>query len=466
MMTSKVSEQTFTYEQAKEFLTNYWYWNPQELSCFEEKYYEVARFEHRLPNNPKEYYDKQNYFFAFSSLFGEQFFTLDELTEFCILEYQKCPDDCKPKALSSFYMQLRDIEPRLHSAPKQTYDLTSMRVLFGLKEVVYFQYQDARSYCIREYENLPKNKKPKKLTLFYKKLSTKEPMLPSSPNRKYNGKGWVSYRELFGLQNIVHMSYEGAVEYCSMEYYKVIEKEKPTSLTSFYRFLRKKNCNLPSSPNNFYRDEGWVSFNALFGLDEKILFSYEETVEFCSKKYAEFRYKDRPSNLTQFYYKLRAVENRLPRVPSQVYSARGNVLFKDLFMVEEVVHFSYSEAVVYCSLAYDKSPVPDTYKNLLRLYRKLRADEPRLPVNPKKFYASSDWESFQRFFGIKKYFSYEETLNYCKSKYWELDRNKLPINLCKFYKELRKSEPRLPSCPSTFYEGVGPAGFKSIFGLG
>lgn len=399
-MPLKIVDEKFTYEQAKAFLTDYWYWNPQEISCFEEKYIEVAKFEQRLPNNPSDCFYSPDYFFAFSSLFGEEFFTFDEIVEFCSFEYQKIPDDSKPAALLDFYKKLRVIESRMPRAPDQAYGLSSIRVLFGLEEIEFFTYQDARSYCIREYEKLPKNKKLKQFTRFYKKLSREEPRLPSSPNRHYKDKGWISFRVIFGLQNITHLSYEEVVEYCSEEYRSISDAETSTDLKLFYSGLRDRNINLPSTPSNFYKNKGWVSWGELFGLDEKVLFSYEEAVDYCSGKYRELPDDKKPSNLTHFYQEIRASEPRLPAVPRQFYFNAGWISYKELFNANEKAYFSYEEAVRYCADKYSECLLNEKPRNLKKFYKWLRVSELRLPSNPDAKYKDKGWIGIRAMFGL------------------------------------------------------------------
>jgi hypothetical protein len=161
-------------------------------------------------------------------LFGEEFFTSDEIVEFCSFEYQKIPDDSKPATLLDFYKKLRVIESRMPSAPDQTYGLSSIRTFFGLNKIAFFTIQEAKEFCSQEYSCLPSDQKPAQLTRFYNKLRRTEPMLPSTPERHYKGKEWVSYRVLFGLEDIVHLSYEEAVAYCSEEYKKLPNNERPT----------------------------------------------------------------------------------------------------------------------------------------------------------------------------------------------------------------------------------------------
>lgn len=399
-MSLKRSDKTFIYEQAREYLTDYWYWNPQEILCFEEKYFEVAMLEQRLPANPRECFFSPDHFFAFSSLFGDDFFTFDELVEFCSYEYQQIPEDCKPAALLGFYKNLRVMEQRMPSAPEQFYGVNSIRMLFGLKQIAFFTYQEAEEFCTQKFSNLPSDQKPAQLTLFYKKLSTKEVMLPSTPERHYRGKGWTSYRVLFGLEDIIHLSYEDASEYCSGEYKKISDNKKPTDLVAFYSVLRLENLNLPSSPSGFYKNKGWVSWRALFELEEKVLFSYLEAVENCSKKYHELSDEKKPTNLTDFYLELRALEPRLPRIPGEVYKNKGWISFKALFNANEKVFLTYEEAVEFCTKKYEECLVNEKPSNLRKFYRFLKASEPILPGQPEEKYKGKGWKSIRAMFSL------------------------------------------------------------------
>ncbi|MEA1989433.1 MAG: hypothetical protein U9N57_09560 [Pseudomonadota bacterium] len=399
-MTLIVSDEKFTYEQAREFLTDYWYWNPQEISCFEEKYLEVARFEQRLPISPSDNFYSPDYFFAFSSLFGEEFFTFDEIVEFCSYAFQKNSGYSQLVGLKAFYKELRLLESRMPSAPEQFYGVSSIRMLFGLSQIAFFTYQEAEEFCTQEYGSLPSDQKPAQLTLFYKKLTSKGPVLPSTPERHYKGTGWVSYRVLFGLEDIVYLSYEDAFEYCSEEYKKISDNEKPSDLGAFYSTLRDENLNLPSTPSAFYKNKGWVSWRALFELEEKVLFSYLEAVEYCSKKYHDLSGKKKPTNLTKFYLELRGLDLRLPRAPGQAYKNKGWVSFKELFNANEKVFLTCEEAVAFCTKKYEECPVNEKPSNLRKFYKLLRASEPRLPGSPEEKYKSKGWKSIRAMFSL------------------------------------------------------------------
>jgi len=393
----------FTYEQVVEHLEDYWYWNPQEILCFETKYFEMAKSESRLPDNPREYYKEDVSLFAYSTLFGEGHFTYQEAVEYCTDKYSELPGDKKPSNLNTFYQELTDSELRLPSSPNNFYkgkDWVSFRAMFSLEDIVLFTYNEAVEYCREKYGELPDDKKPSKLMTFYQELRYSEPRLPSTPNNFYKGKDWVSFRGMFGLEDIVLFTYNETVEYCSEKYNELPDDKRLSNLNTFYQELRGSEPRLPRNPNKQFDNKGWVSFRVMFGLEDIVFFTYDEAVEYCSKKYNELPGNENPSSLNAFYQGLRYSEPRLPASPYECYKDKSWISIKVMFGLEDIVFFTYDETVEYCSEKYNELSDDENPSKLMAFYQDLRDSEPRLPSTPGQYFQDNGWVSIRMLFDL------------------------------------------------------------------
>lgn len=471
LMGSKLVENIFSYEQAIKYLEDYWYWNPQEISCFESKYFEIAEFELRLPSSPKEHYCENVSFFAYSTMFGEKFFTYNESLEYCSKMYNELPEDKRTKNLNDFYHELRSLESRLVRNPNAIFKdkgWISIRDMFGIEDAFpIFTHVQAVEYCSAKLNELDQVNRPVRLMDFYKKLRVTEPRLPSNPIKYFKDNGWSSIRSLFGIEAIVHFTYDEAVRYCITKYRDISDGNKPTSLQSFYKELRVAEPRLPPSPYQSYKDSGWLSMKVMFGIDEVSKFNYEQASEYCTEKYNELSDEEKPTSLHSFYNELRDLEPKLKSSPSMYIGDKPLVSIRVFFGLTDLVLFTYREAVEYCSekyhcIQYDKKPTA-----LQSFYRELSYLEPRLPSNPDKYYRDQVCTSILGMFGLEEkiFFTYDEAMAYCSGKYRELPDKKKPTNLNAFYQKLRAVEERLPSGPNVFFKNDGWVSFRVLFGL-
>ena len=79
--------------------------------------------------------------------------------------------------------------------------------------------------------------------------------LPSHPELYYQDKGWTSYLSFWGKSGMSNLSIEEA---------KHVVKKEGVKNRDEYR-LFSKNLGLPSHPDLFFRDKGWMGWNDFFG---------------------------------------------------------------------------------------------------------------------------------------------------------------------------------------------------------
>lgn len=93
---------------------------------------------------------------------------------------------------------------------------------------------------------------------------TKKPLsIPSNPYSVYKNKGWISFGHWLGTKNVYNgfkefLSFEEAFSFIKedIKKYNIINKKK------WYEYCNSKYKpnNIPSNPDNFYKNNGWVSW--------------------------------------------------------------------------------------------------------------------------------------------------------------------------------------------------------------
>lgn len=259
-----------SYTATQTYLTNYWWFNPQVIESFEDKYYELAARNNRLPHDPMNAFALESSFFAFSTLFGEEFFTFEEAIKFCTKAYSELQSHTD---LQKIYNLLRSKEARLPSAPSVIYKdkWQSWRAFFNVQQFTivskYYSLSELRILCIDKYK--AQDKKPVNLQNFFKSFKHGDEKIPKNPFSFYRKPGeWVSWQDLFGLEDNKWASYQAIQEFCLRMYQK--EVHKPKNLAVYYLALRKtyeEEISLPRHPESFYAKKNeWKSFKSLFGM--------------------------------------------------------------------------------------------------------------------------------------------------------------------------------------------------------
>ncbi len=261
----------FNYQETQVFLSDYWWFNPQDIEDYEQKYHELATSNSRLNTDPRKAFRDDVNFFAFSSLFGEEFFTYKEALEYCSKEYLKLQNHVD---LQQFFKTLRLKEPRLPANPASTYkenwtlwcDFFKIELL--IVEPSFYLISELRAKCIEHFDLAPV--KTKNLQKFYQTFKHNDPKMPMNPYLFYKRTGeWLSWQDLFGFKTNAWDEYFTTREFCIKKYQEA--HAKPTDLAKFYlslRELHRANVSLPRHPESFYaKTKEWKSFNMLFGLD-------------------------------------------------------------------------------------------------------------------------------------------------------------------------------------------------------
>ncbi len=195
----------------------------------------------------------------------------------------------------------------------------------------------------------------------------------------------------------------------------------------------REDPRLPSGPQKFYADAGWIDWYDLLGNARPDFYP----------TYAEARAAAQALGIKrQADYTKRYRENpRLPSCPEGVYADAGWIDWYDFLGNERAeLYPTYAEAQA-AAQALGIKRQPDYIKR----YR----ENPRLPSHPDKVYADAGWIDWYDFLGNKRpdfYPTYAEARAVAQA----LGIKRLPD-----YKKRYRENPRLPSNPNEVYADAG-----------
>lgn len=260
----------FSYQETRNYLSDYWWFNPQAIESFEDKYFELAAHNSSLPADPESIYGVDTAFFAFSTLFGEEFFTFDEAMNYCSKAYSELKNHVD---LQNFYKFLCLKESRLPCAPYVAYknQWETWAEFFNTKQLMvkskYYSLTELRILCKEKYE--AQDEKPINLQNFFQSFKHEDEKIPKNPFLYYRKTGeWLGWKHLFGFETNKWATYKAAQQFCIKMYQK--QSVKPTNLASYYLALREfhqEKIRLPRHPDSYYaKTNKWHSFKSLFGV--------------------------------------------------------------------------------------------------------------------------------------------------------------------------------------------------------
>jgi len=209
-----------------------------------------------------------------------------------------------------------------------------------------------------------------------------------------------------------------------------------------YKKRFRNDPRLPSSPNKYYADAGWIDGYDFFGNERPDLYpTYAEAQAAAQalgiKSLPDYNKRDRD-------------DPRLPFSPDQTYADAGWIDWYDFLGNESPdLYPTYAEAQAAAQALGIKK-----WHDYKKRFRK----DPRLPSNPSKFYADAGWIDGYDFFGNEKpglYPTYAEA---------QAAAQALGIKSLPDYNKRYRDDPRLPSNPAAIYAGTGWIDWYDLLG--
>jgi signal recognition particle subunit SEC65 len=150
----------------------------------------------------------------------------------------------------------------------------------------------------------------------YQKRYKKDPRLPSKPARF---KGWISWPNFFGKPTPdFYPTYKEAK--------RAVQRLNIKASAEYFKRY-KEDPRLPSTPNAFYKDKGWIDWFNFFG---------KPTPDFYPTYKEAKRAVQRLNIKTSTEYPKRYKKDpRLPSNPDKFYKNKGWIEFLDFFRKEK-----------------------------------------------------------------------------------------------------------------------------------
>ncbi len=214
--------------------------------------------------------------------------------------------------------------------------------------------------------------------------------MPSQPEVHYKNKGWISFGDFIGSTP----DWDGT--YLSYSEAKILIAKlsiKSKNEWSLFSKSEHKPKNIPSSPRSVYDDEwqGWGDF-----LSNNVV--APQNMEFiCYEEASKLVQKLGVKSFDQFQkFKLRDDFSsfRIPKAPDVVYKNKGWIGFSNFFGKNSIEKYDYFRSKEYVKLF--------KIKNLKEWHKYSKSERPDfIPSNPQKFY-KSEWKGWADFLGKEK----------------------------------------------------------------
>ena len=148
--------------------------------------------------------------------------------------------------------------------------------------------------------------------------------MPSNPHNTYKGKGWTSWGNFLGTNNLGSKAKQKSFALYE-EAKKVIQKEGIKSFREFNDWSKsgKRPPNIPSRPNNTYKGKGWTNWKDFLGPMSSRYFEYEEAKKIVSEEGIKYQ------NKYIEWLKSDKSPIKMPLKPERVYKGKGWTNWKD-----------------------------------------------------------------------------------------------------------------------------------------
>ena len=256
-----------------------------------------------------------------------------------------------------------------------------------------------------------------KLNILKLKLSNKEDwknyckseefnaMLPKDPSKKYKNKGWISWGDFLGNNNIATFKrLYGTYE----ESKKIVSFLNINSQKDWQNYCKSglKPKKIPSDPYKVYQNSGWISWGDFFStgyistLNREYL-SFEDAKEIVNLLNLKSR-----NEWSEYCYTSSKPDN-IPNTPSQVYKDSGWTNWYDFLGTKK----DFDGFVNYCEAKNFVKELDFKSKTEWFLYCKTSDRPTYIPSNPARFYENNGWVCWSDFLGCNGIFTFKFKLS-------------------------------------------------------
>lgn len=287
----------------------------------------------------------------------------------------------------------------------------------------------------------------------YCKYKQKPIDIPNTPSSVYRESGWLSMGHWLGTGFIANR----LKEFLSFENAKKIVLTlglKGQQDWLKYCLTGKKPINIPSNPQNVYKNSGWVGYADWLGTNNVaagsvVYLEFEEAREYVRnlKLNSKSEWED--------FYKSGKKPNNIPSVPRIVYKSKGWIgigdwLGTDRLATNDIIYRDFKRA-----RAYVRSLNLKSQEEWFKFCKE--GEKPNdIPRNADRTYKNQGWRGYGDWLGNNKVANQDKVfITYLVAKEYV---KSLKLNSQKDWKDYCKSGNKpenIPSNPSTQYENSG-----------
>jgi hypothetical protein len=295
------------------------------------------------------------------------------------------------------------------------------------------------NYSLEDYKNIIKPLSLNKQSDYYN--AYKNGLLPKgfvrNPDRTFKNDGWISWGDFLNTGRIADknkkfLSFIEALDFLS--------NKNITNYLEYKKFLiDNKITNLPFTPHNKYKNDGWISWAHFLNIKQKNFLSFEE----AKKELIQYQFNS--AKYFKKWHKKNNIEN-IPYTPQTHYeewiSWYDFLGKKEGFVRGEYISFSEAKQKMYEYNIRSEKEFRDFTKtkefNLLNI-----------PVSPSSTY--KEWISSYDFFNTKpdwdgKYITFKEARNFVRLLNLKTQAEWKDYCIC------GKKPHNIPSNPNTVYK--------------
>lgn len=223
--------------------------------------------------------------------------------------------------------------------------------------------------------------------------------IPVDPSLAYKNNGWISWGDWLGTNSIAHQK----KEFITIEEAKIIIKKfNLKNVKDWNEFCKngKKPLNIPSNPNNIYKDYGWVSWGDWLGTG-RIAEIKKKWLEFNqARAYVHTLRLNNQKQWREFCLSGNKPDN-IPSNPNRIYKDSGWVSFSDWIgnfnrNGNKIDYLDFEKARDYI-----RSLGLKNQKDFLD-FCKSKSMPINIPTNPHKVYKDKGWISLGDWLGTQK----------------------------------------------------------------
>ncbi|EGR0306212.1 hypothetical protein H4F26_16070 [Vibrio alginolyticus] len=409
---------------------------PCSISSLMDKYTTISKKDPRMPANPRSCYGK-NGWKGYRNLFGLQnieHYSLEQLKS-KIKQVLK-QEGIEPNSIVNIvnkYRTLRIGDIKIPSNPSRFYskkDWKSYRDVFGLPDIKYYTLRQLKSAIKNALEQ--EGTDPESITSCkgkYLKLRKKDHRMHSTPNDYYTKRGWISYRNLFGLSDSKWYSYYEAQNAIQLYLEKNGIDLYSCNLSDLFILISRSDPKIPSMPHTTYA-EYWLGLEYFFR--RKTFYPFEKARQIAkSKGYTE-------KEITkQSYERLRLEDPMFPPFPEKAYLGHWRTL-QYFFSISDG---RYKEFIDAQRSAVRIAQILRT-KITSRTYPEIAKMDPRLPSSIDRYKPYlQEWRGWKSFSGALKYDVNRAREIALKNEWFSF----------KEYEKGHNSDMKLPAEPAKYY---------------